>query len=260
MPTTTVNLGRGAIPTPAHELAAAATYVPTTAAPPTFIRIPQHFSSWGNVSLSADQTAYAICVTAEEAFAKTCNNPEILISDEYVIAWAAAHNTLNGASPGGVIQTMQSDGFLNVENRYDDGDRLAVYNIVDPKLPIDPGKLRSAISEGPVKTGIAANQLNNVVNNWVGNNNYVPSGWFAVNFVADTKYDHCVSLCGYGSLDWLTQQLNMQMNLSLQVPAGMGTAQGYAMFTWGSIGIIDEPSLLAITNEAWSRTPTTKTT
>src|SRR5262249_54296108 len=31
-------------------------------------------------------------------------------------------------------------------------------------------------------------------------------------------------------------------------------------FTWGSIGIIDEPSLLAITNEAWSRTPTTKTT
>jgi len=33
--------------------------------------------------------------------------------------------------------------------------------------------------------------------------------------------------------------------------------QGYAMFTWDSIGIIDQPSMLAITHEAWLRNPTT---
>ncbi|HXM01791.1 MAG TPA: hypothetical protein VN939_04260 [Chthoniobacterales bacterium] len=42
------------------------------------------------------------------------------------------------------------------------------------------------------------------------------------------------------------------------VPANVdGTKPGYALFTWDSIGIIDVPSLLAITQEAWLRTPTT---
>ena len=36
-----------------------------------------------------------------------------------------------------------------------------------------------------------------------------------------------------------------------------GQEQAYAMFTWGSIGIIDVVSLVAITHEAWLRTPTT---
>jgi hypothetical protein len=36
-----------------------------------------------------------------------------------------------------------------------------------------------------------------------------------------------------------------------------GSKPGYAMFTWGSIGIIDVPSMVAITHEAWLRTPTT---
>ena len=31
----------------------------------------------------------------------------------------------------------------------------------------------------------------------------------------------------------------------------------YALFTWDSIGIIDVPSMLAITGEAWLRNPTT---
>jgi hypothetical protein len=94
-----------------------------------------------------------------------------------------------------------------------------------------------------------------VVREKVGHNNYVPSGWFAVKFTTDTKYDHCVSLCGYGTLAWLAEQFGAT------VPNGSdGAQQGYAMFTWGSIGIIDEPSLLAITKEAWLRNPTTKTT
>jgi hypothetical protein len=66
--------------------------------------------------------------------------------------------------------------------------------------------------------------------------------------------DHCVSLCGYGSLAWLAGQLKAA------VPAGIdGTKLGYAMFTWDSIGIVDQPSMIAITHEAWLRVPTTVT-
>ena len=35
------------------------------------------------------------------------------------------------------------------------------------------------------------------------------------------------------------------------------TKPGYALFTWDSIGIIDVPSMIAITSEAWFRQPTT---
>jgi hypothetical protein len=38
-----------------------------------------------------------------------------------------------------------------------------------------------------------------------------------------------------------------------------GIQPGYGMFTWDSIGIIDVPSLIAVTHEAWLRQPTTVT-
>ena len=46
--------------------------------------------------------------------------------------------------------------------------------------------------------------------------------------------------------------------LGVPVPAGVdGTLPGYSMFTWNTVGVIDVPSLLAITSEAWVRSPTT---
>jgi hypothetical protein len=73
-------------------------------------------------------------------------------------------------------------------------------------------------------------------------------------FHPDNNWDHCVSLCGYGTIDWLAQQL--QVN----VPAGVdGSAPGYGTFTWNTIGIMDVPSMLAITYDAWLRNPTTVT-
>ena len=46
--------------------------------------------------------------------------------------------------------------------------------------------------------------------------------------------------------------------LKVAVPAGVdGTKPGYALFTWDSIGIVDQPSMIAITREAWLRSPTT---
>lgn len=222
---------RGAIPSPRHLLAAATPFQRVGVNPPNFLLAPPQLSFWGN-----DQ--YGDCVTAEEAFAKACYSPEIFLPTSEVVGWATAHGYLNGAYLTAVLTTMQGDGFEESNCTYDDGSYAAV-NWMNPSI------LQNAIAQGPVKIGVAADQLDGVVT--PGRN-----GWFALGFTADPNEDHCVSLCGYGSLQWLAQQFGVQ------VPAGADpAAPGYAMFTWNSIGIIDVPSMQAITAEAWLRTPTT---
>ena len=188
---------------------------------------------WGN-------NVHGDCVTAEEAFAKACNNPEIFIPDSDVISWATSHGVLEGAVIVQVLQWMQNDGFNQGSITYDDGPYFSVNWT-------SSATLQSAIWNGPVKIGVAADQLESA---WYSTGGH--SGWFGVGFHPDSQEDHCVTLCGYGTINWLAQQLHVQ------VPAGIdGTKRGYALFTWNSIGIIDEPSLLAITHEAWLRQPTT---
>jgi hypothetical protein len=238
---------------PSRDLAAART--PITA-PATFIRKPQRISSWGNVDYGFGGAFYSICVAAEEAFAKACNDPEIFISDDYLIAWAKKHNLHNGASALGGIKNMQTDGFLHVEKLYSDG-------VAWPIDYEDSAALRSAIFEGPVKLGVAADELVKACRSNGLFTNAPQTGWFAVGSPKQTgELNHCVSLCGYGTLSWLALQLGVQ------VPNGIdGEQQGYAMFTWGSIGIVDEPFLLAIARkdqtgekQAYLRKPTTTTT
>ena len=227
------NPKRGAIPSPRSVLAAATPYAVLVGAPPDFITIPAYISWWGN-------DVHGDCVTAEEAFAKACNNPEILIPDNEVISWAARHGVLEGAVIAQVLQWMQNDGFQQGSLICDDGPYFSVNWT-------NSATLQSAIWKGPVKIGVAADQLETAWQSTGGQ-----KGWFAVGFHADNNEDHCPSLCGYGTINWLAQQLHVQ------VPAGIdGTRTGYALFTWNSIGIIDEPSLLAITHEAWLRQPTT---
>jgi len=224
---------RGAIPTPRSVLAAAVPYSARLGAPPNSIVIPKQLSMWGN-------DVHGDCVTAEEAFAKAYNNPEIFISEDEVITWATSHGVLEGAYLTEVMTWMQNGGFSDGPLAYDDG----------PHYSVDwtnAGALQSALSLGPVKIGIAADQIDTAWNSTGGR-----SGWFATGFHDDTNEDHCVSLCGYGSISWLAQQLGVR------VPAGVdGARPGYAMFTWDSIGIIDVPSMIAITQEAWLRQPTT---
>ncbi len=229
---------RGANPTPPSVLAAATPLVPTIGAPPNFITVPQTLSYWGNYN-NGD------CVTAEEAFAKACYQPEIFISEAEVITWATNNGVLNGAYLPNVMQLMQTSGFVQNGYMYDDG----AYYTVDWT---NSATLQSAISQGPVKIGVSSDQLDTVWWNAGGGPNGGVSGWFATGFQHESVEDHCVSLCGYGTIAWLAQQLNVQ------VPAGVdGTQPGYALFTWDSIGIIDVPSLLNITFEAWLRIPTT---
>src|SRR5208283_549468 len=224
---------RGAIPSPRQKLAAATPHKLIGATPPNYLIIPKKISFWGN-DVDGD------CVTAEEAFAKACNNPEVFVTDQVAINWATQHHFLNGAVLSDVLETMVTTGFQQGGKTFDDGQAYSV-DWTNAAL------LTNAISNGPVKIGIAADQLDPVYNA-----NQGKDGWFATGFQPDSTEDHCVSLCGHGTIAWLAQELKVP------VPAGVdGTKPGYGMFTWKSIGIIDVPSMLAITHEAWLRNPTT---
>jgi len=232
MPNKEMKMKRGCIPSPRSELAAATPHIPILIIPLNYLWPYGKISIWGN-DVNGD------CCTAEEAFAKACN-PETFINDAEVIKWATQNNILNGASPVGVLQLMQKNGFEQDGYMWDDGN----YSSVNWT---NPATLRSAIYHGPVKIGIAADQLHATCAKF----GFLKSGWFATGYKQDNNEDHCVSLCGYGTMAWLAGQLKVA------VPAGVvGTQPGYALFTWGSVGIIDQPSMLAITHEAWLRTPT----
>ena len=214
-----------------HQLAAAIPYKRLGDTPLNCLYKPSKLDMWGN-------DVFGDCVTAEEAFAKACHKPEIFIPFEVVEIWAANHGTLNGANIADVLNMMQHRGFLYKETLYNDG----AHNSVDWK---DAPTLRNAIAQGPVKIGIAATELENIATP-------KKSGWFATKLKADPNLDHCVSLCGFGTIAWLATQFNVPVPEEID-----GTQGAYALYTWNSIGIIDVPSLLAICGEAWLRTPTT---
>jgi len=218
---------RGAISSPRYQLASAVPHVIAGPTPPQLLYNPTKLSFWGRNS-----------VAAEEAFAKACHVPEIFISDEQVEAWAEQHGH-GEATVIEVLDWMMNDGFKQDDRAYDDGPHFAV-NWTNVSI------LQNAIAHGPIKLGIAANQLERIFQS------HPKDGWCATGFEDDTKYDHCVSLCGYGTFAWMASQLRVQL------PEGIaGATPGYGMFTWGTIGIIDHPSMLAITCEAWLRNPTT---
>lgn len=230
---------RGARPSPRHRLAAAAPHVATTLTPLQWLWNPKQLSMWLNAT-------YGCCVTAEEAAAKGCGPAGVFITDATVLAWATKNNVLNGTDLVTVLDLMQTGGFAQGSSLYDDG----------PPLSVDwtnAAILENAISLGPVKIGVAADQLENAVNAGPTQANGNPAnGWFGSGFTQDPNEDHCTSVFGFGPIAWLLAELGGT------VPAGIdGTKPGRAIFTWGSIGVLDVPSFLAITGEAWRRNPTT---
>lgn len=218
-------------PTPRHRLAAAMPHV-TAAAPPRYLVVPSKLSIWGN-DVDGD------CIAAGEAAAKAWTG--VFISDDTVKAWATKNNDLNGGDIESLLTVMQTAGFEQDGNIYNDGPHTSVDWTV-------AATLQSAIFVGPVKIGVAAAQLQNVPN--IGQAN----GWIATGFTLDTNMDHDTELFGYGSIAFLAGCLGVS------VPSDVdGTRPAYALFTWGSVGIIDAPSLLAVVGEAWLRNPTTVT-
>ena len=235
-------LPRGAILTSRAELAAATPHVPDPkiSLPPSFLMWPVQMSFWGNYS-NGD------CVTAEEAFAKATAAPQMFFSEATVIAWATAHGYLNSAHLPDVMTAMQTDGFPLNASKYDDGSYKSVNWT-------NAGTLQSAISSyGPVKIGVGAEDFQSNAHGLV---TLAKSGWAMYNYPQNQPEDHCVSLCGYGTLAELVA-LFKQHDVTVTVPNGMPTGLCYAMFTWNSIGIIDQQSMLNMTYEAWIRNPVT---
>ena len=114
--------------------------------------------------------------------------------------------------------------------------------------------LQSAISShGPVKIGVGAADFQT---NADGSVTPGTSGWVMYNYPKNQPEDHCVSLCGYGTLAELIT-LFKHHKVTVHAPKGMPTGLSYAMFTWNSIGIIDQQSMLNMTYEAWIRIPVT---
>src|SRR5438477_9900674 len=165
---------RGATASPRSVLAAATPHTPLIGAPPNFLTVPHQLSSWGNFD-------HGDCVTAEEAFAKACHQPEIFISDQEVMSWATAHGVLEGAYLHQVMQWMQTDGFHQRGKIFDDGQ---IYSVDWTNA----SALNSAISQGPVKIGVAAAQLETA---WRTTNGQ--TGWFGLGFQNECAEDHCRS-------------------------------------------------------------------
>lgn len=232
-----VSYKRGAIPTPRHVLAAAVPFRPTAAPPAQFATVPKQLAYWGN-------DVYGDCVTAEEAFAKAASSiqmglPELFVPTQEVENWASNNGVLNGAGLTEVMQDMAQSGFYVNGQTYGDGP----YSSVDYS---NEAVLQAAIAQGPVKIGIDASALPS----GAGNGN----GWYATGG-SPGEYgneDHCVSLTGYGSAQYLFAQLGVPL------PAGLSPSQeGYLLFTWSSIGFVDHAWIMSTCGEAWLRSPTT---
>jgi hypothetical protein len=224
----------GVFPTPNQELAAAEPYRASGAAPESFIAWPVRIGFWGNDKVNNSSWA-------EEAFAKACVEPKVLIPSEVVQFTSRKCGSSNFAA------FMQTHGFQMDHKAYLDGP----FNSVDWT---DAETLNSAIaSVGPVKIGVASANLTS------GSQGQVTpgtSGWAIYGLPADQPENHCGSLCGYGPLAALVD-LFERHKVNVNLPSGMPMGLCYAMFTWGSIGIVDRQSLMNITGEAWVRNPTT---
>jgi len=224
----------GEFPTPNYELAGARPYKAGGAAPESFLAWPIEIGFWGNEKVSNSSWA-------EEAFAKACAEPKVFIPTDVVMLTARECGSSNFAG------FMQMHGFQMDGTAYLDGP----FNKVNWT---NTAALNGAIANvGPVKIGVASANLTSSLH---GQLTPGRSGWAIYDLPTGQPENHCASLCGYGPLAALVG-LFERYGVNVNVPSGMPPGLCYAMFTWGSIGIVDHQSLMNITGEAWVRNPTT---
>jgi len=233
-PSAEIFVPSGEFPTPNHELAAAQPYRGGGAVPESFITWPIQIPVWGNDTVSSASWA-------EEAFAKACAEPGVFIPAGVVLSTSQKCGSSNFAA------FLQTYGFQMNRKAYLDGK----FQSVDWT---NAAALHGAIAHiGPVKIGIASA---NLASGPQGKVTPGASGWLIYGLTAGQPENHCASLCGYGPLAALVD-LFQRHGVKINLPSGMPTGLSYAMYTWGSIGIVDRQSLMNITGEAWVRNPTT---
>lgn len=221
---------RGAKPSPRSRLLAAPPHLIAAAPPPNAAYVPSRLDVWGN-------DTYGDCVTAEEAFARACYTPEIFIDAQTVVGWARRYGFLNGAGLTDVMDVARKHGFVVGAQTYDCGPYMGVDYASETVL-------QSALALGPVKIAIDADALPSAAGN--------QQGWQDTGGGRYPNTDHCVSLCGYGTAEYLYKRLSVALPSALKPGQG-----GYLLFTWGTIGFVDHPWILSTCAEAWLRNPTT---
>lgn len=231
---------RGAIMSPLRKRMMARPHQLRSNVPTSFAMVPSQLSEWLN-DTDGD------CVTAEEAFAKGAYSvflglPDLFVPDAVVLAWATKGKFLNGAVLTDVMDAMIKSGFPVNGVTYNDGP----YESVDYT---NWATLTSAISTGPVKIGVDAQDIQDAVNTTSD-----ASGWFGTGWKDGANQDHCVSLCGYGTVTECYQFLGIPIPSAAQGSAG---DEAVLLYTWKSIGVVLFPSMVAVASEAWIRTPTT---
>lgn len=228
----------GATPTPFQKIAASikagtASIHQPLGAPPQVVTVPKRLSYWGN-------NQYGCCVTSESVFAiadysTAIGMEEIFVTDSTMIAWARAHGVLNGADLLDVIQNMQRDGIKDEKGVLRKAGKPSAVDFSNEE------NLKSAIAQGPVSIAIASSSLPSGAGN--------KSGWSAFGGRSNRNTDHCVCLHGYGPTSELFKALNVS------APAN-APANGYLLFTWSTIGVVDHQWLMNTCVEAWVRNPT----
>lgn len=220
---------RGAKPTPPAKLFAAPRHKIVSATLSQIAYVPAKLDYWGN-------NQYGCCVTSSEAFARACQKPEIFISSSVCIGWARQHGFLNGADLSEVMDAMARSGFSQDGHIYGCGSYTSV-NYSDEE------NLQNALSIAPVNVAIDADALPS----GAGNN----QGWYSLGTRAYRNTDHCVDICGFGTAEYLYQQLNVPL------PAALAGKKGYLVYTWSTIGFVDKKWIDNTVVEAWLRNPNT---
>ncbi len=204
-----------------------------TVPPPQVITVPKRLSYWGN-------NQYGMCVTTESIFAiadysTALGIEEIFVTDANAIAWARARNYLNGAQLLEVMEDMQRDGVKDEKGTLRKTGKPSTVDFSNEDT------LKSAIANGPVSIAIDAGALPSGAGN--------KSGWSAFGGRSHPNTNHCVSLHGYGPTSELFKALG------LIAPAN-APANGYYLFTWSTVGVVDHAWLMQTCAEAWVRSPT----
>lgn len=221
---------RGAVASPRHLMAAATPHI-ASAAPANFARLAPELSFWGN-------DRYGDCVSAEEAAARASESAgSVFVSDDDLIQWAGNHGYLNGANLTDVMDTAETDGIPADGSAWCDGP----YNSVNWS---DYPTLCSAIYNGPVKMGVAANQLDSPATPGV-------NGWWLKSASKDRNIDHSTGHHGYGTAEFCGDLFKVNL------PSGVGINDPCVInFTWNSYGILLYPASTNISGEAWLRKTT----
>jgi hypothetical protein len=224
----------GQFPSSNQELVAASPYRPQGKAPESFTAWPIGLAAWTDGQGGSS-------LFAEEAFAKACAEPKVLIPREVVADAVRRCGSSNFAG------FMQTSGFNLDDCAYVNGP----FSTLDWT---DIATLNGAIAAvGPVKLGIASLAL---AAGRQGRIALPAHGWAVCGLPTGLPEDICVSLFGYGPLTTLVDQF-ARHGINVDAPAAMPTGLCYALFAHDTIGIIDRQSLLNITGEAWVRIPTT---